>query len=221
MIVAGQASERSRASSAVGPFAGRLVNQPPRESSKPVDYLASRRRSSGHTPRMSIVLTSAVAFALLMLLASDSAAAAAGKPPAALPASSQSIEAEIDAAERRRVLHSFSALRFRPVTSAISPEQLDATLGASPTASPANPANPLPEVDVQARAPPRAPPAPLQSRIPFGLAAVVWAFRHPSEAWRIFLPIPSEAGPSLSGPHAATPPGRQSAGKWKTAVKVA
>jgi len=158
-----------------------------------------------------------MAFALLMLLASDSAAAQ--EPQAVLLSSSESIQAEVDAAERRRLLHSLPVLRFRPVTTAISPQELDASLAANPTASPASPENRLLEVDVEAR-PPRAQQAPLQSRIPFGLAAIVWGFRHPSEAWRIFLPIPSETSRAAPASHAATGPGRHGA-EWKSAVKVA
>lgn len=159
-----------------------------------------------------------MAFALLMLLASDSAAA--GEPQAALLSSSESIRAEADAAERRRLLHSLPVLRFRPVTTAISPQELDASLAANPTASPASPENRLPEVDVEARPPRGAQQAPLQSRIPFGLAAIVWGFRHPSEAWRIFLPIPSESSRAAPASHAATGPGRHGA-EWESAVKIA
>jgi hypothetical protein len=30
---------------------------------------------------------------------------------------------------------------------------------------------------------------PLQAQIPLGLAGVAWGFRHPGEAWRLFLPV--------------------------------
>jgi hypothetical protein len=137
--------------------------------------------------RTSMVSASVFTFALLML--SESAAAMTEKPQGVLLGSSRSIEARVDAAERRRVLYSLAALQFGPVTTVISPEELDTRLGRNLTKTPASPENPLDEVEIETRVLPGVPEPPLQSQIPFGLAVIPWGFRHPSEAWRLFLPV--------------------------------
>jgi hypothetical protein len=170
--------------------------------------------------RTSIVLASAFAFALLMLLASDSAAAVAGKPQGVLLASSKSIKSRVDAAEQRRVMHSLAALQFGPVTTVIAPEELDSELGPNLTDTPASPENQLDEVEVETRTLPGVQEQPLQSRIPFGLAGIAWGFRHPSEAWRLFLPVLSDTDRAQPHAYVATPKGRRSVGAFNPAVKL-
>jgi hypothetical protein len=145
--------------------------------------------------------------ALLMLLASESAAAVTETPQGALLGSSRSIKTRVDAAERRRVLHSLAKLQFGPVTTVISPDELDNRLGANLTKTPASPENPLDEVEVETRVLPGVREQPLQSQIPFGLAAVTWGFRHPSQVWRLFLPVLPETGRALPHAYACEPLG--------------
>lgn len=164
-----------------------------------------------------MVLASTLAFAVLKLLAGDSATAVAREPQAVLLASSKSMKTGVDAAERRRVVHTLAALQFGPVATVISPQELDAAVDSE---SPDSPDNQLLEVEVKARPPPRAQQEPLQSQIPFGLAAIVWGIRHPSEAWRIFLPIPSGTDRAQPGSHTATPEGRLSAGISRAAFRL-
>jgi hypothetical protein len=169
------------------------------------------------TPRTSITLAGALAFALLMRPASDSLATGAEEGSSILLASSKSIEMGIDATERRRVLHSLSALQVGPVASVISPEQLVAAWDAGLTSSPPGFDTQLPEVNIAARPRPRAQP-PLQSQIPLGPAAIVWGARHPREAWRLFLPISPGVARAQSDLHAAKLKGRHDAGRSNTAI---
>ena len=152
-----------------------------------------------------MVLASTHAFAVLTLLASDSATAMAREPQAVVLGSSKSIKTGVDAAERRRGVYSLAALQFGPVATVVSQQELDAAVDSE---SPASPDNQLPEVEVEARAPLRAQQEPLRSQIPLGLAAIVWGIRHPSEAWRIFLPIPSGTDRTQPGSHTVTPEAR-------------
>jgi hypothetical protein len=139
--------------------------------------------------RTSIVLASAATFACVMLLASESAASAAERPPGVLLGSSQSIEAQMDAAKRRRVILSLAELKLGPGATVISPQELDSLLGPNITETPASPDNELDEVEIEARALPGVYEQPLQSQIPFGLAALGWGVEHPREAWRLLLPV--------------------------------
>lgn len=139
--------------------------------------------------RALIVLASALTFASLMLLASESAAAAAKAPRGVLLASSQSIEAPMDAIKRRQVIRTLAGLEFGPGATVISPEELDSLLGPNLTETPASPDNELDEVEIEVRAPRGLDEQPLQSQIPFGLAALGWGVEHPSEAWRLLLPV--------------------------------
>jgi hypothetical protein len=139
--------------------------------------------------RTSNVLASAATFACLMLLASETAASAVQRPQGVLLASSHSIEAQMDAAKRRQVILSLAELKFGPGATVISPEELDSFLGPNLTETPASPDNELDEVEIEARALPGVYEQPLQSQIPFGLAALGWGVEHPREAWRLLLPV--------------------------------
>jgi hypothetical protein len=139
--------------------------------------------------RASIALASALTFACLMLLASESAAAAVKAPQGVLLASSRSIEAQMDAAKRRQVIRTLSRVRFGSGATVISPEELDSLLGPNLTETPGSPDNELDEVEIEVRAPRGVSEQPLQSRIPFGLAALGWGVEHPIEAWRLLLPV--------------------------------
>lgn len=140
--------------------------------------------------------TGALAPVLLMLSAGDPATAAtaptaaAAQAPSVLLASSKSVKRGVDARHQRSVLRRLAALQFRPAASVISAEQLEAARDTSFTASPPGTDKPLPEVDVAASRRPLTQP-PLQSQIPFGIWAIVWGVRHPTQAWRLFLPIPA------------------------------
>jgi hypothetical protein len=168
-----------------------------------------------------MVLGSAVVFALVMLLSSDSVAARVPGHQSVLLASSQTIKTRVDAAERRRVLQRLSALQFGPIAGVISAEELDTGPSKNPMESSAGSDSQLLEIEVKASGPPRAQAKPLQSPIPFGLAAIVWGFRHPSEAWRIFLPIRSGTDHAQPRSHAEPSGEGHCAGTSSTAVKVA
>lgn len=147
-----------------------------------VEALTTMRRSS-------IVFASALTFGGLMLLASESAAAAESHPKEVLLASSHSIEAQMDATKRRNVIRSLAELGLGPGVTVVSPEGLDSLLGPNLTETPAIPDNELDEVEIEARAPAGVHEQSLQSQIPFGLAGLAWGFRHPSQAWRLLLPV--------------------------------
>jgi hypothetical protein len=136
----------------------------------------------------SIVLASALTFACLML-GSESAAAAVKAPQGVLLASSRSIEAQIDVVRRRQVMRTLAGVRFGPGATVISPEELDSLLGPNLTETPASPDNQLDEVEIEVRGPRGVHEEALQSQIPFGLAALGWGAEHPSQAWRLLLPV--------------------------------
>jgi hypothetical protein len=134
------------------------------------------------------LLASALTFACLML-ASESAAAAVKAPQGVLLASSRSIEAQIDVVRRRQVMRTLAGVRFGPGATVISPEELDSLLGPNLTETPASPDNELDEVEIEVRGPRGVHEEALQSQIPFGLAALGWGVEHPSQAWRLLLPV--------------------------------
>jgi hypothetical protein len=103
--------------------------------------------------------------------------------------SSHAIQQQVDEAKRVRVMRSLDGLRFGSEASVVSPEQLDSQLGHNLTQSPASPADQLDQVEIEVRAPRGVPEQAQQAQIPFGLGGVAWGFRHPGEAWRLFLPV--------------------------------
>src|SRR2546430_2473007 len=82
-----------------------------------------------------------------------------------------------------------SRLRIGPATTVISPQELQTLLGGNVPESRENTQKALEEVEIEVRAPPGVPERPLQAQIPLGLAGLLWGIRHPSQAWRLFLPV--------------------------------
>jgi hypothetical protein len=134
--------------------------------------------------RTLFMVGSAIVFACLMLAASESAAAHCQPgSEGTLLMSSAPIERQVDAAVARRVRHGLAGLTPRLRGAVVSPEKLLCLLGAP------DDERELDEVEIEVRAPPGVPEQPLRARIPFGLAALAWAARHPSQSWRLVLPV--------------------------------
>lgn len=75
------------------------------------------------------------------------------------------------------------------VTQVLTPEQLRVALaGGNDVAGPGDPATQQME-QIEVRAFREQQEDALHSRIPFGFAAIAWAFSNPAEAWRLFVPI--------------------------------
>lgn len=120
-----------------------------------------------------------------MLAGGNFTAAAASE----LLGSSHAIEQQVDEAKRVRVMRSLASLRSGSEASVVSPQQLDLQLGHNLKHTPASPADQLDQVEIEVRAPRGVPEQPQQAQIPFGLGGAAWGFRHPGEAWRLFLPV--------------------------------
>lgn len=69
----------------------------------------------------------------------------------------------------------------------LTPDQLRIALGTG-AASADDPMAQMESVEVSAQ---RQEEDTLQSRIPFGLASIVWASEHPAQFWRLFAPVMS------------------------------
>lgn len=122
------------------------------------------------------------------------ASAAAGPNPGTsgpeiLLMQSQPIEREVDADRRRRALHQLAQLHVGPAGRVILPANLQIRLGEDLSRSPKKHTYELDEVDIELRAPYRVPERLPQAGIPMGLAGLAWELRHPSLAWRLFLPV--------------------------------
>ncbi|HLZ96952.1 MAG TPA: hypothetical protein VKP66_03345 [Steroidobacteraceae bacterium] len=101
---------------------------------------------------------------------------------------SRTAEQQIDAEKHPRVLRQLTQLRAGPARAVIPPEDLHNLLGKNFPES-LGAACDLNEVEIGVRAPRGVPERPLQARIPMGLAGLAWGVRHPSQAWRLFLPV--------------------------------
>jgi len=101
--------------------------------------------------------------------------------------SSETIKRQVDAAQQREVLHTLSGLPAGPVGTAISARELQSLVGRNMPDNSASAGYPTQEIVV--RAPSAVSERPLQSQIPVGLAGIGWGIRHPTQAWRLFLPV--------------------------------
>ncbi len=125
-----------------------------------------------------------------LLIASAAAGPKMGsEAPGVLLMPSQPIERQVDADKRRRVSHQLAGLHVGPAGRVISPGDLQILLGENLPGSPKHRAYELDEVEIEVRAPYGVPERPPQAEIPLGLAGLAWGLRHPSQAWRLFLPV--------------------------------
>lgn len=140
------------------------------------------------TWRACSVLGSVVVLACSMPAIGATAAAAARTPCHGLVlGSSRSIEWH--AVKRSKVTRALNGLKIGPATTVISPQELQTLLGRNVPESRENAQKALDEVEIEVRAPPGVPERPLQGQIPLGLAGLPWGIRHPTQAWRLFLPV--------------------------------
>jgi hypothetical protein len=100
-----------------------------------------------------------------------------------LLASSRSIENAVEARKLRRVDRILAGLPVGSDTF-LPPLELNALLGRDETAPVTGVDKDLDFAEIEARA-----PAGLTEQVPFGIAGVVWALQHPSQAWRLLLPV--------------------------------
>ena len=131
---------------------------------------------------------------MLFLALSSTAAAGqkdladpASSSPGVLLGSSESIESRYEAQKRREVLLQLANLPYGPEERVLSAHELDVLLGDN--GETAGSTSGLQSVNIEARVGPRLPAQSSQAEIRFGLAAIVYAGRHPDEAWRLFLPV--------------------------------
>ena len=132
--------------------------------------------------------TTATIAVLVCLLLMPLPSAAQGTPaPTGTVTSSETIKGQVEALQKREVLRRLRGLPAGPVTTAISPRELQNLVDRNMLDNSANAGYRTDEIVV--RAPPAVSERPLQSQIPVGLAGIGWGIRHPSQAWRLFLPV--------------------------------
>jgi len=125
---------------------------------------------------------------LLLVAASQPAAAYKCDGPAGvLLLPSRSVEQQVDAAVARNVRHRLASVPFGPSPTVISANELEDFIGGDATRQQFD--GQLDEVELQARARRGLLEPPVEAKIPFGFAGLAWAIRHPSEAWRLILPV--------------------------------
>ena len=101
---------------------------------------------------------------------------------------SRPVEQQVDAEKHPGVLRQLTQLRVGPARGVIAPEDLRNLLGKNFPESLGGDHG-LNELEIEVRAPRAVPQRPVQTRIPMGLAGLAWGVRHPSQAWRLFLPV--------------------------------
>lgn len=145
---------------------------------------------------MSTFVCSGAAFGLVALLTFSGVALGAetaqqgARRDGVIGALSQQIRQEVATAKACRVRQALSfsgGARIR----VLSPDELRAVLGrdvVAPIDGRTFP-NDQPIETVEVHAPHGLREAPLQASIPFGLAGIVWGMQHPTEAWRLVMPV--------------------------------
>jgi hypothetical protein len=116
------------------------------------------------------------------------AAAASAKQPTLL-GSSQAIRKEFDALNVRRVARAFADVRVGSAHATVSPEDLQMMLGPEDPATTGAESADLATVEIETRAPLGIEESGPQAQIPFGFSGMVWGFRHPTQAWRLLMPV--------------------------------
>jgi hypothetical protein len=140
--------------------------------------------------RRALQLGSVFAIGCGLLTASAAAAPNTGSSgQGVLLMPSQPIERQVDAHQRRRVSQQLAELHFGPSGRVISPENLQILLGEDLPESPENHAYELDDVAIEVRASYGVSERPPHAEIPLGLAGLAWGVCHPSQAWRLLLPV--------------------------------
>jgi hypothetical protein len=111
---------------------------------------------------------------------------------------SQDLRSEFAIRDARRVASAFAGLQVGSARATVSPEELAMMFGSpqppeapgagSPVANRPGSAD-LTTVEIDSRARRGIVESAPQASIPFGLAGIAWAIRHPSQAWRLVLPV--------------------------------
>jgi len=143
-------------------------------------------------PRFTSVIVSP-ALTCLLVAASQSAAArihdrpTGDRPAGVLLLSSRPIEQQVDENIRCNVQRRLASLPVGPSATVISANELDGLRDHHAAGQQFD--KQLDEVELEVRAPRGLPEPPVEATIPFGLAGLAWGVRHPSEAWRLILPV--------------------------------
>ena len=125
------------------------------------------------------------------------AAASASANQSVLLGSSQEVRKEFDELNVQRVAQAFADMKVGSAQATVSPEDLQLMLGPEdPVTARSNPAivgsrtdAQLATVEIETRAPPGIHESAVQAQIPYGFAGMAWAFQHPTQAWRLLLPV--------------------------------
>ena len=125
------------------------------------------------------------------------AAASASVNQSVLLGSSQEVRKEFDELNVQRVAQAFADMKVGSAQATVSPEDLQLMLGPEdPVTARSNPAivgshtdAQLATVEIATRAPPGIHESAVQAQIPYGFAGMAWAFQHPTQAWRLLLPV--------------------------------
>jgi hypothetical protein len=103
--------------------------------------------------------------------------------------SSQAVRREFDALNAHRVARAFADLKIGSARTTVSPEELQMMLGPEDPATAGSEDTELATVEIETRAPPGIRESAPQAQIPFGFSGIAWGFRHPTQAWRLLMPV--------------------------------
>jgi hypothetical protein len=110
--------------------------------------------------------------------------------------SSQAISEEFEAAKARDVAHAFADVQVGSGRAAVSPEELQMMLGAAKTATAGSQDGAarsknaeLATVEIESGASSGIHESAVAPQVPFGFRGMAWALQHPTQAWRLVLPV--------------------------------
>jgi hypothetical protein len=138
-------------------------------------------------------LIAAVLGALLLTLTGVARAHQSALMPSAeagtgvLLGSSDSIARQVEAKKRREVLRQLADVHVGTQGRILSAQDLEILLDGDANTSDVD--RGLDTVEVEARVFQGIREQPSQTTVPFGAAGIVWAVRHPSQAWRLMVPV--------------------------------
>jgi hypothetical protein len=122
---------------------------------------------------------------------------AAGVKQGVLLGSSRAIRREFDVLNVRRVSRAFADVRVGTARATVSQEVRQMMLGREdPAITGSENAEfgseedaELTTPEIETRAPPGIQESGPQAQIPFGLSGIAWGFEHPTQAWRLLMPV--------------------------------
>ncbi len=165
-------------------------------------WLKLRRRNLSHAAVRRRILFVAAVFpaaifaGALIPAVSYAAAAPDSATKSVLLGSSQEVRREFDRQNVRRVARAFADLKVGSQRTTVSQEDLQMMLGPEDPAvagsgdtQSAPGEKQLATVEIETRVPPGIQESAVQAPIPYGFEGMLWGVRHPTQAWRLVMPV--------------------------------